>query len=230
MAKKSKMFHLVTRTWNPVTGCRHNCVYCWARRLAEEKLKYMSRKYARGFEPTLHPWELDARFGPGEFVFVCDMGDLFGWWVPAEWIRAVLHVVERYPRTTFLFLTKNPKRYLQFDFPGNCILGATIETDDDELYRSYGISGAPPPGERIDAMINLRHRRKLVSVEPVLAFTAEFPSKITLIGPEIVYVGYDNYGCGLPEPPLSDTLWLIESLERAGITVYRKTLREGDRG
>jgi DNA repair photolyase len=29
------MFPDVSETWNPITGCRFGCVYCWARRLAE---------------------------------------------------------------------------------------------------------------------------------------------------------------------------------------------------
>jgi len=33
-AKRTRMFDLVTETWNPITGCNHECVYCWARRLA----------------------------------------------------------------------------------------------------------------------------------------------------------------------------------------------------
>jgi hypothetical protein len=37
---------------------------------------------------------------------------------------------------------------------------------------------------------------------------------------------YDNYAHGLVEPKLADVLLLIGHLEAAGITVYRKTLRE----
>jgi len=44
--------------------------------------------------------------------------------------------------------------------------------------------------------------------------------------PWAVAVGYDNYNNHLPEPPLEKTMQLIERLEKAGITVFRKTLRE----
>ena len=39
-------------TWNPVTGCKHGCEYCYARKLAETRLAHI---YENGFEPTL--WE-----------------------------------------------------------------------------------------------------------------------------------------------------------------------------
>jgi protein gp37 len=44
-----------------------------------------------------------------------------------------------------MFLTKNPKRYLQFDFPDNCWLGCTITsdtkkaTDDVFIMRKAGV-------------------------------------------------------------------------------------------
>jgi hypothetical protein len=43
-------------------------------------------------------------------------------------------------------------------------------------------------------------------------------------------VGYDNYNNRLPEPTLSKTMQLIDCLEKTGITVYRKTLREAWNG
>ena len=49
----SKMFQEVTDTWNPITGCLHGCIYCWARRYAERLSKMGVQPYAsRGFQPT----------------------------------------------------------------------------------------------------------------------------------------------------------------------------------
>jgi protein gp37 len=39
------------------------------------------------------------------------MADLFGEWVPDEWIRQVFEVCKKAPQHRYLFLTKNPKRY-----------------------------------------------------------------------------------------------------------------------
>lgn len=226
----SRMFDVVTTTWNPITGCKHNCVYCWARRLVNSRLKG-TKKYRRGFEPTIHEREFKREFKPNEFVFVSDMGDMWGSWVPEEWIVRVLEHVARFPKTTFLFLTKNPQRYGEFrdllSGLDNVILGATIETDLQTEYMSWRISEAPAPDARFAGMYYMHYcgfRNLMISVEPVLEFSDYFPKRIKNVEPRFVYVGYDNYMCRLPEPPLSKTLWLIDELKR--FTVVRtKTVR-----
>jgi len=221
------MFNIVSRTWNPVTGCSHLCRYCWARRLAETRLK-RSPRYRDGFIPKIHEQEFKATFKPGEFVFVSDMGDLFCEQVEDEWILRVLDHIRKFPKTHFLLLTKNPRRYRDFldRFPPNVILGATIETNRDDLYREHRISGAPLPSLRYKAMRDLKWSKKFVSVEPVLDFDLDvFAQWIEEIEPLIVYVGYDNYGNRLPEPPLRKTLALIERLSKLPCLVIRKTIR-----
>lgn len=244
----ARMFRKVTRTWNPITGCLHNCVYCWARRLVESRLKKISRKYSDGFKPSFHPEELNRKFRPGEFVFVSDMGDMWGDWVPDEWILGVLEVVKKHPEATFLFLTKNPYRYFQINDNleglkrigienvfglSNAVFGVTLETDDDALYRKYKISKALLPSRRL---LWMAFKEKLfedepvphtmISIEPILDFTHAFPEKIVELEPGFVYVGYDNYNNKLPEPPLHKTMELIDRLKEHGITVYTKTLRK----
>jgi hypothetical protein len=44
-------------------------------------------------------------------IFVCSMADLFGKWVPDEWIKEVLTACAAAPWHNYLFLTKNPERY-----------------------------------------------------------------------------------------------------------------------
>lgn len=51
------------------------------------------------------------------------MGDLFGEWVPDDWIVQVLDVVKQCKHHTFQFLTKNPSRYSDFEFPKNAWIG-----------------------------------------------------------------------------------------------------------
>jgi len=64
-------------------------------------------------------------------IFVGSMCDLFGDWVPHLWISRVLRVVEQNPQHTFIFLTKNPRRYRDFDIPQNCYLGMTVTNGRD---------------------------------------------------------------------------------------------------
>jgi len=228
--KESRMFTLEGKrlpTWNPVTGCLYMCKYCWARKMATTKLRH-TRKYRLGFKPQIHMHEFKRKFKKGELYFVSDMGDLFGSWVPSEWIVKVLKHIERFPGTRFLFLTKNPARYFEFIdvFPRNVVLGATIETDRDTIYVGHGVSRAPLPTSRLRAMGKLEWKHKLISIEPILKFNLKrMVEWMITINPEIIYIGYDNYGNKLPEPALNDTLKLIDCLETHGFTVIVKTLR-----
>jgi DNA repair photolyase len=209
------------KTWNPVKGCLHNCSYCWAKRFALERLS-RTEKYKDGFAPKLVEGELNKRFR-NQFVFVSDMGDLFGEWVPAEWILRVIDSTRNSPSSDFLFLTKNPSRYEEFTSVcrDNIILGATIESN-----RLYDFSKAPSVAERAKAMIDLQFSKKFISVEPIMDFdTEKFVEWIERIAPIHVSVGYDNWNNRLPEPPLSKTLQLIERLEKF-TEVRRRTLRE----
>lgn len=204
-----RMFEFITKVWNPIGGdCKNNCPYCWAKRLIK---KYDMKKYTG--EPKLYRKQLKKKFKETDFVFVQDMSDLFGSWVPREIIQEVLDYIKQ-SEATFLLLTKNPKRYLEFEIPENCVCGATIETDTG--FR----------GDRFDAMTALNHERKMVSIEPVMYFSRCFLPRLILCGLEFVAVGYDNYGCGLDEPLLDNVNELISNLEKNGIKVYKKTLRE----
>jgi protein gp37/ParB-like chromosome segregation protein Spo0J len=113
-------------TWNPVTGCKYDCIYCYAKDIA--------MRFNGHFEPEFHPNRLDApkntrpKNGEPSNVFVCSMADLFGEWIRDEWIRAIIKSTSESPEWNYLFLTKNPSRYLDFEFPENCILGATTDT------------------------------------------------------------------------------------------------------
>lgn len=70
--------------------------------------------YPFSFSPTFHRYQLDipARWTKPRTIFVCSMADLFGEWVPDEWIELVFKACEAAPQHRYLFLTKNPKRYV----------------------------------------------------------------------------------------------------------------------
>lgn len=127
-------------TWNPVTGCEHDCDYCYARDLANRY--YDELPDGRRFDPFLRPGRLIAPrrmkipsgYDPGDpatiglkNVFVGSMADLFGKWVPQDWIDAVFKEVEGRPDWNFLFLTKFPQRLAQQDWPDNAWVGTTVD-------------------------------------------------------------------------------------------------------
>lgn len=125
-------------TWNPVTGCLHGCEYCYARRFAhrfgnheyedgknyvysgDAVIRYRDKIPGNsympwGFSPTFRPYKLDEprRWKKPRNIFVCSMADLFGEWVPDAWIREVFEACEAAPQHRYLFLTKNPARYME---------------------------------------------------------------------------------------------------------------------
>lgn len=145
-------------TWNPVTGCKHGCPYCYARKIAE---RFKGTKaWPQGFEPMFHSTRLSD---PGssqkhQSIFVCSMADLFGDWVPDAWILSVLSTAALIPQHTYLFLTKNPKRYLTI--PGDYLsenfwFGATVTNQQDADRRIAVLSAVPKV-------------RKFISFEPLL--------------------------------------------------------------
>jgi protein gp37 len=139
-----------THTWNPVTGCLHNCPYCYAKDIAARfggfsvaasdehdllwtvesagklhtlKKAPLIKRTKEGketkatfpfvFEPTFHKYRLDepAKQKKPANIFVCSMADLFGAWVPDEWIKEVFAACGRAPQHNYMFLTKNPGRF-----------------------------------------------------------------------------------------------------------------------
>jgi hypothetical protein len=122
-------------SWSPIVGCKHSCQkYCWANDIT---LRFPNR-YPHGFEPVLRPRRLLAPHNtpvPPEAasdwrfrnVFTCSMSDMFGGWLPPEWIEAVLAVERANPQWNFLHLTKFPKRLLEFNVPPNAWLGTTVD-------------------------------------------------------------------------------------------------------
>ncbi|HKS46739.1 MAG TPA: DUF5131 family protein [Amycolatopsis sp.] len=123
-------------SWNPVTGCLHGCDYCYAREIAtSERTK---AAYPVGFTPLFHHERLDApanttipaahRDDPAyRKVFVCSMADLYGRWVPDEWIEQVHSSMLASPWWQYILLTKFPARYVGLDLPPKAWVGTSID-------------------------------------------------------------------------------------------------------
>lgn len=98
--------------------------------------------YPFSFSPTFHRYRLDipARWTKPRTIFVCSMADLFGDWVPDEWIQGVFAACRAAPQHRYLFLTKNPTRYCKIAnagwLPGdkNFWYGSTITRKGDSFF------------------------------------------------------------------------------------------------
>lgn len=230
---KSKMFPFITTTVNPLAmRCRHGCVYCWAEALKNGKLKNSPRYKDLSDDVVLIEKELHRSFSPDDFVFVEDMGDLFGDWVWDIHIKRVLAFIGE-SKARFLLLTKNPARmwffaaYIPFR---NTTVGITLETNRD----TSQFSKAPLPVDRIIAFHKFAscpiasYIKRFVCIEPIMDFDLLALIKmVELAAPQTVAIGYDNYSKNaLPEPSLAKTARLINGLKRLDIAVITKTLRE----
>jgi protein gp37 len=116
-------------TWNPFRGFNENrwmcrkvspgCDQCYASRLNQ---RFGGRAYPTEAEVNADPagWRgarLDEKalsqplhWRQPRMIFVCSMTDLFGEWVPDEWIDRVFSVMALSPQHTYQVLTKRPKR------------------------------------------------------------------------------------------------------------------------
>jgi protein gp37 len=173
-------------SWNPVTGCLHDCEYCYARAI--------SSRFKRSFEPEFHEKRIrqPLKENKSKRIFVCSMADLFGDWVDHEWIERVLHICKLSKQHTFQFLTKNPDRLLEFEFPDNCWIGCTAV--DQEMYDKASVVLS-----QFDKQITF------LSCEPLLG-------EIELDWlPDWLIVG----ACSNPKPSQPDKEWVLNMVNYA---------------
>ena len=177
-------------TWNPITGCLEGCEYCYARRLAngrlksrylansnlatmpmseiwDKKLKYTDiyKAVADPFYPRFWPERLEDPLKVAQpcGIFTCDMGELFGDWIPYEWQEAVFNVIKIAQQHRFYLLTKQPQNLIKFSpFPGNCRVGVTAT--NQEQYRSA-----------LAGLAVIEAKVKYISFEPLLEYIATNP-------------------------------------------------------
>lgn len=228
-------------SWNPITGCKHGCEYCYARRMAERfggydddkggittrnplrraelhepltvtrKGKTANAPYQFGFEPTFHYYRLDepARKTRPRNIFVGSMADIFGKWVPAKWIAEVLDACEKAPQHNYLFLTKNPKRYIELDSIAllpraeNFWYGSTVTGPDMPLFYS-------------------EHHKTFLSIEPLLNRMGDTPT--SLRGIDWVIIGaMTGPGSEKHRPERAWVEEIVEQCRRKNIPVFMKS-------
>ena len=115
-----------------------------------------SLQFPFGFAPTFHKYRLSKpeMIKTKANIYVGSVTDLFGNWVPDEWIEQVIKVAKENPQHNYLFLTKNPQRY---------VLVAELFPREDNFW--YGFSVTDSDGYDLLAM---KDRKIFVCFEPLL--------------------------------------------------------------
>jgi len=208
--QKGNMYDFVTHTWNVIKGkCEHDCKYCYMKKFSLNEIR-------------LDDKEFKTNLGKNNFIFVGSSTDMFAENIPDSWIENVLYHCRKYDNE-YLFQSKNPKRFYNFNFPQKTILGTTIESN-----RDYNLSKAPDVFERAAAMNVLASTRKykiMVTIEPIIDFDLnEIIKLIKWSCPNWVNIGADSKGHNLPEPNFDKVQKLVNRLKEFVIVKQKKNL------
>jgi protein gp37 len=141
-------------------------------------------------------------------VFTGSMTDLFGKWVPQDWIDAVFHEVVHAAEWNFLFLTKFPQRLAEQDWPSNAWVGTTVD-------RQARVATAERSFRGVKAGV------RWLSCEPML-------ERLTFTSLEMfdwVVIGGASESSQTPasQPPTEWIEHLVRQARDAGCQVYFKT-------
>ena len=189
--------------------------------------KVVPAPYPFGFCPTFHRYKLDEpqHWKEPRTIFVCSMADLFGDWVPGEWIEQVFEACEAAPQHRYMFLTKNPARFKQLrkngiKLPNDCWIGTSVTRDAEQSDQYTGRTAYL--SENWDTTA-----RWFVSVEPILERMSR-SSIENLTAMRWVIVGAETGRRNkrvIPEKKWIDEI--AEACKRCGTPIFMKeSLRE----
>lgn len=154
--------HLIEHGMLTGTGKPLELDYPWEQKNKDGSIT--NAAYPFGFSPTFHRYRLDEpqSWKKPRNIFVCSMADLFGYWVPDEWITEVLKACDAAPQHRYLFLTKAPSRYEKI---------SSLMPSWEEMYleksRPVMMFGASATDDAMMA-VAYKSNAEWVSVEPIL--------------------------------------------------------------
>lgn len=186
---KTTKIEWTDKTWNPITGCSkisQGCANCYAEAMSHRLKSMRIKKYANGFDLTLHEECLTEPLSwkQPHTIFVCSMSDLFHKDVPFSFIDKVIDIIYRTPQHRYQLLTKRADRmaeyFLTHNVPQNVWLGVTVEAKSSK--------------PRIDSLRVLDAPIRFLSCEPLIEDLGE----IDLNNIDWVIVGGESGPFGRP--------------------------------
>jgi DNA repair photolyase len=214
------MYDWVTNTHSLLGGeCPHKCSYCYV----DNPIHGRAEKYKGPIR--LLNWELTVDYGEGKTIFIENNNDMFAEEVPTEFIQRILHHCNVYPKSRYVFQTKNPKRMSYFLnlIPAGSYLGMTLETNRD----MSSISKAPSAEERVDEFSKIGLSSKpfvrFVTIEPILDFDVDILADMIIdMRPNWINIGADSKGHGLAEPSSYKIMEFVSKMNNAKIDIKKK--------
>jgi DNA repair photolyase len=226
--QKGNMYDWVSHQHAHLGGsCPHECSYCFVSGPNHER----PAKYSG--DPHLIEKEFEVIYGSGKTIFIDHMNDLWARDIHEDWIYRVLSHCNTWPDNRYVFQTKNPERYLEWEIiPTNSYLGCTIETDKGTSL----ISTAPHPNDRFLAMVELVKKGcgyiPFITIEPILDFNVDGFSNMILAfaqacndncAPDyFINIGADSKNHNLAEPTKEKLQTFIDILLKNDINIRKK--------
>lgn len=229
----------VDDTWNPITGCKADCPYCYARkksyRFSGDIRKNMnSPRYERGrelqlledpfigetsnpliwpfgFAPTYHSYRLDypKRRMNSCNILVGEMGDMFGGWVPDDVLHEIFDSCQARDIHNYFFLTRFPQRYREL------FIKRILPTGTNFWYGStITRNGDPMPA--IPADVNT-----FLCFEPVLE-EIKMPTNDVRLADWIIIGAETGNRKGKVVPDRNWIKKIVDYADRVGIPVFMK--------
>lgn len=154
-------------TWNPVTGCRRGCFYCYAKKIHDR----FEKDGVSFSNIEFHPDRLlDKMPKKSTRIFVGSMSDIEYW--EREWTERILNICRENKRHTFMFLSKQPRSYYNFNWPANTMQGLTLEkinSIDDNYKITTMIGNFPRPFLSIEPLLGpVLYNKSVTKMELVI--------------------------------------------------------------
>jgi hypothetical protein len=216
------MYNLSIKQWNPFMGCKFDCTYCKKSFQKQAKRQKHNCPKCYKYEPHTHYERLgvslpNTRYG--EFIFTIASGDVA--FCDTPFLENIMTRIKREKGKTFLMQLKNPETFNRVAIPSNVIIGTTIETNRDNLVKQ--ISKAPVPSKRYEDLLNLNHKSKMITMEPIMIFDKEILLDwVQNIKPCTIWLGYDTKNTNLPSPTIDEFKELYWELGKFGVPVILK--------